>query len=125
MKRLVGVMALAICLGACDTGPDGPGDLTGSVGAGTQDLGGVVFEVVGAGIEGFSGAGGSRVFWAQQENPVVFRVIVVSENGGDMRFSATVTDRGGRMPRATVVSAVDTENRPVPVTEAMEVRFVR
>lgn len=125
MKKLVGVMALAMGMWACDTGPDGPGDLSGLVRGGSQDLGAVVFEVVGAGIEGFSGAGGSRVFWARQENPVVFRVIVVAENGGDLSFSANVSDRGGRMPRATLVSAVDTENRPIPVTEGMEVRFAR
>jgi hypothetical protein len=86
----------------------------------------VVFEVVGAGIEGFSGAGGTKVFWARQENPNVYRVIVLGESGGDLKFSVAVQDRGGRMPRATVVSAVDLNNRPLlPITEAYEVKFTR
>jgi len=126
MRRLFGLMVLASLVIGCDSGPDGPGDLTGSVQSPSPSLGGVVFEVVGAGIEGFSGAGGTWVSWARQEDPIVYRVIVLGESGGDLKFSVAVQDRGGRMPRATVVSAVDLNNRPLlPITEGYEVRFTR
>jgi len=126
MRRFIGLMVLAILAVGCDAGPDGPGDLSGSVQTPSPSLGGVVFEVVGAGIEGFSGAGGTKVFWARQDNPIVYRVIVLGESGGDLKFSVAVQDRGGRLPRATVVSAVDLNNRPLlPITEGYEVKFTR
>jgi hypothetical protein len=88
-------------------------------------VGGVVFEVVGAGIETFTGSGGTRVFWARQPDPTIFRVILVGEGGGDLSFTATVQDRSKGLPRATVVSAVDLENRPLPVTNDFKVKFSR
>jgi hypothetical protein len=125
MRRLLVVAALALSVGACDSGPDGPGDLAGQVQSPAPSLGGAVFEVVGSGIEGFSGAGGTRVFWARQDNPVAYRVIVLGDGGGELAFTATVKERGGRLPRSTVVSAVDTENRPLPVTKDFKVKFSR
>ena len=126
MRRFIGLVVLASLAVGCDSGPDGPGDLSGSVLSPDPALGGVVFEVVGAGIEGFSGAGGTRVFWARQEDPIVYRVIEIGESGGELKFSVSVQDRGGRLPRATVVSAVDLNNHPfLPVTKEYEVKFRR
>jgi len=117
---------VAFVLAGCDSGPDGPGDLTGSILSPSPAVGAVVFEVVGGGIEGFSGEGGTKVFWAVQENPVVFRVVVIGDGSGGLRFSVSVQEKGGRLPRASVVSAVDTDNQPLfPITEEYQVRFSR
>jgi hypothetical protein len=126
MKKLRKVAFLALlAAAACDSGPEGPGDLTGFLSAPEVDLGGSVLEVVGSGIVGFSGQGGSKVFWAQQDNPSVYRVVVVGPEGADPAFSVTVEDVGRRFPRAMVVSLVDRANQPVPVTKDYEVRFRR
>lgn len=125
MRQVPILLAIIALMAGCDSGPDGPGDVTGSVKAPGQDLGAAVVEVIGGGIESFSGTGGSKVIWAQQENPVLFRVVVVSGAGGDLSFHAKVKDRGGRLPRATVVGAVDDQNRPIPMSPAVEVSFSR
>lgn len=122
MKRFAVVLTLALLAGACDSGPQGPGDLKGSFQTTGPAVGGLVFEVVGSGIERFTGTGGTKVFWAQQPDPKVFRVILVGV-GGNLTFTATVQDRSKPLPRATVVSAVDLENRPVPVTKDLKVKF--
>ena len=123
-RMMVAVLAL-LAVAACDRGPDGPGDLTGFLSATDVDLGGTVLEVVGSGIVGFSGQGGSKVFWAQQENPSVYRVVVIGPEAADPAFAVTVEDVGRRFPRATVVSMVNRANQPVPVTMDYEVRFRR
>ncbi len=123
MKRLAAFLTLALLVGACDSGPTGPGDLTGSFRTSGPPMGGVVLEVVGAGIEKFNGTGGTQVFWAAQPDPTVFRVILVGEGGGDLPFTVTVKDRSKNVPRATVVSVVDLDNRPVPVTKDLKVKF--
>jgi hypothetical protein len=126
MRRLIGLVVLATLAIGCDSGPSGPGDLTGSVLSPSPSLGGAVFEVVGAGVEGFSGAGGSKVFWARQADPAVYRVIVIGESGGELKFSVSVQDLGGPNPKATVVSAVDLNNSPLlPITKEFKVKFTR
>ena len=124
MKRFILFAILVTSVVGCDSGPEGPGDLTGSIVSPGAQIGGVVFEVVGGGIQGFSGAGGSKVFWAAQENPIVFRVIVIGESGGDLKFNVSVQDVSGRKPRATVISAVDPDNQPLsPITKEYKVKF--
>jgi len=127
MRRLFGSLTAtaALLAAGCDSGPDGPGNLVGSVQSPSASLGGVVIEVVGPAIEDFSGEGGTRVFWARQEDPGVFRVIAVAEGGGSLNFTASVQERSGKLPRATVISAVDSQNRPLPVTTEYKVRFRR
>lgn len=125
MRRFL-VLAVLIPLAVgCDSGPSGPGDLVGSIQSPDNALGGAVLEIVATGVEGFSGAGGTKVFWSIQENPVVYRVIVIGEGGGDLNFTVSVGDRSSRNPRASVVSLVDTSNRPLPVTPDYEVRFTK
>jgi hypothetical protein len=83
----------------------------------------MVLEVVGRGVQGFSGAGGTKVFWAPQNDPKVHRVVVIGQGGGDLEFLVSVEDRANRKPRATVVNLVDMENRSLPVTNDYKVRF--
>ena len=122
MKRLLVVAMLSLGALGCDSGPDGPGDFTGTLQTSGGAVGGIVLEVVGTGIEGFSGAGGTKVFSAVQADPKVHRVIVIGESG-ELAFQVTVQDRGRGKPKATVVNAVDLQNRPLPVTQDFKVRF--
>jgi hypothetical protein len=125
MRHLIGFLAVVVLVASCDSGPDGPGDIMGSVRSSHSSLGGVVLEVVAEGVEGFSGAGGTRVLWAPQSTPGLYRVIVIGQSGSELAFTASVKDRAMRMPRATVVGAVDLENLPLPVAEDFEVDFRR
>jgi len=125
MKHLTGFAVLAILVVGCDSLPRGPGELTGSVQSQYPSLGGAVLEVVATGVEGFSGVGGTKVFWAPQEDPVVFRVIVIGEGDGALKFSISVQDRSDRTPRGSVVHLVDSSNRSIPVTKDFDVRFTR
>ena len=122
MKRLLVAAVLSLWAVGCDSGPDGPGDFSGTLQTNAGSVGGVVLEVVGTGIEGFSGAGGTKVFSAVQADPKVHRVIVIGE-GGELTFQVSVQDRGRGKPKATVINAVDLENRPLPVTQDFKVRF--
>ncbi len=119
---LVGAAFCLVAMG-CDSGPDGPGDFTGTLRSDGVALGAVVLEVVGNGVEGFSSAGGTKVFWAVQSDPKIHRVIVIGEGNGNLSFQVSVQDRGRGKPKATVVNAVDLENRPLPVTRDFKVRF--
>ena len=123
MRRLAGFLILAVLMVGCDSGPQGPGDFSASVRSPGPSVGGVVLDVVGPSIEGFSGAGGSKVLWARQENTNAYRVIVIGEGGGELMFTISVMDRGDGKPKGTVVSAVDLDNRPLPVTKDYKVRI--
>lgn len=123
MRRLAILASFAILAVGCDSGPSGPGELDATLLTPGPVIGAAVLEVVGSGIEGFTGAGATRVFWARQDNPVQYRVVVVSEGGGDLKFSVVMKDLAVRTPRYTVVSMVDLENRPLSVTGEYRLRF--
>ena len=123
MRRLAVVGVLVLSAFGCDSGPDGPGDITGTLRTPGVVVGGVVLEIVGQGVQRFSGTGGTKVFWAPQTDPKVYRVVVIGEGGGDLEFKVSVEDRGKQKPRATVINLVDTENRTLPVTTDYKVGF--
>jgi len=125
MKRYVVLGMVALGIGGCDSGPSGPGEITATLRSPAEAVGGIVAQVVGSGIEGFSGAGGSKVFFAQQDDPSVYRVIVITEGGGDLSFTVAVRDLGARMPRSTIVGAVDPNNLPLLVTKEYQLKFKR
>ena len=125
MKRIAGLAVLVALAAGCDSGPSGPGDLTASIRSPDASFGGAVLEIVATGVESFSGAGGTKVFWALQDDPVVYRVVVIGEGGGELNFSISVQDRASRTPRASVVSLVDLNNQPILVTQDYEVKFTR
>ena len=123
MRRLVTVLVFLLPAWGCDSGPSGPGDLSGEVRSTGTDLGGAVLQVVGKGIDGFSGVGGSRVFWAPMSVDDSYRVVVFTESPGDLQFRVSVQDLEERAPSATVVSLVDGQNLNLPVTGDYQVRF--
>lgn len=118
-------MLLALLLAACDTGPSGPGDLTGFVETPGPVLGGAVLEVVGKGITGFSGSGGTHVFSAPTAEEATYRVVLLTETPGQLQFRVAVQDRGARKPTVSVVTVVSGSNLPLPATDDYRVRFSR
>ncbi len=123
MRRSAIALVLLVFAGGCDSGPDGPGDITGALKTPGASVGAAVLEVVGGGVQGFSGAGGTKVFWAQQNDPTIHRVVVVGSGGGDLQFQVSVEDRSKRAPRVTVINLVDTGNRSIPVSQEYKVKF--
>jgi hypothetical protein len=112
-RALTSVAALALAgLSACDSGPDGPGTVSGTV-TGPADLGAVVLDVIWAGVQGFEGHGSTQVYSAAVEGePKHHRVILVGPTGGSLSFGILVDDVYLEGPVVTVVEAVATDNLP-------------
>jgi hypothetical protein len=127
MKRMVVAFALALLAWGCDSGPKGPGEFAGLVESPGPLLGGVVLEVAGKGIEGFSGAGGSRVFWAPREGfPNSYRVMVIQPSAlAEIQFRVSMRDLAEGRPRASIVNLVGGDNFTIPATPEYRVRFGR
>lgn len=118
-SRRVGVgavMAAALAIAACDSGPSGPGAIVGRAAA--DALGGVVLEVQGRGIRDFSGRGSTQVYWAPvPERANVHRVILIATEGDEIVFEITVDDRGMDGPTITVLQAARTDNSTISASE--------
>ncbi len=128
LRGVVGLMvAGAILFGptGCDSGPSGPGELSGTLDIPGTPLGGVALEVTGPGIESFSGAGGTRVLWAATGQPDTYRVVTLNQTGGPVRFQVSVQDVGADKPRALIVSLVDANNGALTLTDEYTVSFTR
>lgn len=109
------VLAALLAVAACDSGPSGPGTLTG-VATGAS-LGGVVLEVEGTGIRGFAGRGSTRVYSAPvQGRAGVHRVILIGPEPGDLPFEVQVDDLGMEGPVITVVQAARGDNFAIPAS---------
>ncbi len=112
------IVAAALVLAACDSGPKGPGTL--SVVVSGANLGGVVLQVSGKGIRGFQAAGSAKVYSAQggsvpgSPNELVYRVIVLGPQPGTLQFGIRTRDVAGPKPSIAVIDAVDGANNPVP-----------
>lgn len=119
--------ALAFGLGACDSGPSGPGTVQARVTGGETPAGAAVVEVTGKGIRGFEAAGGTRVYsGALSEGSNVYRVVLVNgADAGELRFGIRVDDRGAELPSAAVVIAADTANRPIGTPADLAVHIER
>lgn len=112
--RALLALACAAALFACDTGPDGPGTVSGTV-TGASDLGAVVLDVTWRGIQGFQGEGSTQLYSAPVPGePDRYRVILVDPSGGDLTFGISVDDVYLESPVVVVVEAADTVDRPRP-----------
>ncbi|MDH3422233.1 MAG: hypothetical protein OEN00_04540 [Gemmatimonadota bacterium] len=110
---LVGLLCVALTgLSACQTGPDGPGTVSGRV-TGPADLAAAVLDVVWAGVQGFEGQGSTQVYSAEVAGePDRYRVILVGPAGGDLTFGIVVDDVYLEGPIVTVVNAAGSDNLP-------------
>lgn len=107
--RWAGVLGLTLFLGACDSGPEGPGSFVGR--ASGESLGAVLLEVQGPGIAGFAGRGSTQVYSGGVPSKVdTYRVILVDPQGGDIGFEIEVEDLGMEGPIITVIQASRTDN---------------
>ena len=122
--RLVAVTAVSLALGACDWGPRGPGQLRGIVLSDVGPVGAIVLEVSGPGVQGFSEAGQTRVFFAQPATDV-YRVVLVGADPDRIRFRVDVDDVQGPMPTVVVVEAVDDSNAPITDLSGVTVELLR
>lgn len=113
----------ALVLVACESGPSGPGALEAIV---TGDmLGGVLLQVDGPGIQGFTALGDARVFGAPDAvRPGRHRVIVIAPSSGGLRFTIDVDDLEMEGPVVTVLQATLSDDQLV-TPSAASVRIVR
>jgi hypothetical protein len=125
MRRLAWLVLVLMLLGACDSGPSGPGEFTGILETPGPVLGGAVLEVVGKGVTGFSGSGGTHVFSAATGTADTYRLVLLAQTPGPLQFRVAVQDKGAKKPSVSVVSVVTGANVSVPATADYTVRFTR
>ena len=125
MRRLAWLISGLILVVACDSGPSGPGELTGILETPGPVLGGAVLEVVGKGVTGFSGSGGTHVFSASTGTENTYRVVLLAQTPGPLQFRVSVQDTGAKKPSVSVVSVVTGGNISLPPTADYTVRFTR
>jgi hypothetical protein len=122
--RLVGATAVALALGACDWGPRGPGQLKGSILSADGPVGAIVLEITGPGVQGFSEAGQTRLFFAEPQTEV-YRVVLVAADPDRIRFRVDMDDVRSPMLTTVVVEAVDDGNDPIADLSGITVELDR
>ena len=110
--KLVTIMGVALTLSACEWGPRGEGELRGIVTPGSVPVGAIVLEISGPGVQGFSDAGQTRVFFAEPE-PDVYRVVLVAADPDRIRFRVAMDDVRSPSLAIVVVEAVDDNNSAI------------
>ncbi len=118
--RLVTLMGVALTLSACEWGPRGEGELRGIVTPGSVPVGAIVLEISGPGVQGFSDAGQTRVFFAEPE-PDVYRVVLVAADPDRIRFRVAMDDVRSPSLAIVVVEAVDDNNSAITDLSAITV----
>lgn len=110
---------MIFALAACDSGPKGPGTLVATVSAGGA-LGAVTLEVVGPGVTGFEGVGGTHAYGtvvsARQNR---HRVVLADPVGGTLQVAIAVQDVRADAPTVTVVAAAGTDNLERTTTDVV------
>ena len=118
--RLVTIMGVVLTLSACEWGPRGEGELRGIVTPGSVPVGAIVLEISGPGVQGFSDAGQTRVFFAEPE-PDVYRVVLVAVDPDRIRFRMAMDDVRSPSLAIVVVEAVDDNNSAITDLSAITV----
>ena len=114
--RVVLASSVLMILTACDGGPSGPGEMTGIV-TGPANLGAVVLEVTGVGIQGFVGHGDTRTFGSEVSAAQGrHRVVLLDTSGGSIQFGVTVEDLSADPPIVTILLAASTNNATLLLT---------
>ena len=109
----IGVIGLA----GCDSGPGGPGMVSGTV-TGNPQLGAVVLEVTWRGIQGFEGLSSTQVYSAPLAGAQNrHRLVLLDPSGGDLHFGINVDDVYLEGPIVSVVTATGADNLPLPVAD--------
>jgi hypothetical protein len=127
-RRVWGLRSVALAVlwaaTACDSGPKGPGFLTGTI-EGPVPLGAAIVEVQGEGVLGFEAAGTTHVFSTPSDQPGVHRVVLIGETPGDLPFKVQVQEMRDRPPSATIIQASGADDIPLATTQAFQVHIVR
>jgi hypothetical protein len=110
--RLITVIGVALASSACDWGPRGSGQLRGVVTPGPSRVGAIILEISGPGVQGFSDAGQTRVFFAEPETDM-YRVVLVTADPDRIQFQVAVEDVRSPPLTVVVVEAVDDSNAAI------------
>jgi hypothetical protein len=87
-------------------------------------LGAAIVEVQGAGVVGIEGAGTTHVFTTPGAAGG-YRVVLVGDTPGDLRFRVQVQELADPLPTATLVSASGADDIPLATIQAFQVNVVR
>ena len=114
-RRAVAALMAMLFLAGCDWfGPSGPGTLSMTI-SGPSNLGVVLLEVKGPGVEGFVGQGGTRTFSAELPRLAdSYRVIAVIEGGGTLQVGIEVVEVSDPKPIVRVLRVASTANLLMP-----------
>ncbi len=127
MRRFLKVMLPLLILAGCgdDDVAQGPGAITATVGTTGTPLGAVILDLDGVGFQGVHGLGTTQAYFVGPIGKSTFRVVVVSESGGPMRFVVDVDERSVADFVATAVAASDLDDEPIPSVDGIAIRFSR
>lgn len=126
IRRAAGLLlAAALAVAGCDSGPSGPGTLQGVLEAPDQGpVGAALVTVSGDDVRGISPEGSTRAFSSGPAPDGTWRVLLVNTGtAGTLRFGVEVRDVGAAPPAATVVELVDGNNIPVTSVAGARIRF--
>jgi hypothetical protein len=106
-----------VALAACDLGgPKGPASVLGTLTGGEAALGAAVVELTWDGVTAFEGRATTQVYSAAVSgSPGRHRLVLLDATGGELRFTIQLQDDLLYAPVVTVVSAVGTDNLPLPL----------
>jgi len=118
-------MGVLTCVAVASCGDDpGPGFLQVSFESTVVDVGAVVVDLQGTQFGDVEGLDGSVAVAAAATNGVT-RVVASSTSPLAPRFRVAVSDLGADLPTASLVQAVDLDNRPLIGTALIQIRISR
>ena len=124
----LGLALLLAALGACDSGPSGPGALDALVEGPEEHPGAALLLVSGEGIQGFQASGQVELHYEPAgDTDGSYRVLVVNPEDGPLEFQVRVRDLAGPRPSGRLLEGADGDNRSLDPEdlEQYRVRFFR